>query len=149
MSGQNRRDFLAICLGIFGGSVGGDDAGNCLGDGRSVSGEIIGGAPSIQTIAEIFVVMGEQRMDHRKTHAIDRTPTSPRLFVRLANQTVDGLRANLFGGIHGILALMLLDKNGFTLSLRGVSDGGFLGQCRVRWIRPFPIFKSAVPSPTT
>jgi hypothetical protein len=60
--GMLRKNRCSIC---------GDDAGNCFGDGRSVSREIIGGAPGIQTIAEIFVVLGKQWMDHRKAHAVD------------------------------------------------------------------------------
>ena len=29
----------------------------------------------LETVAEIFVVLGEQRVDHRKTHAVDGTPS--------------------------------------------------------------------------
>src|SRR5580704_2476554 len=71
---KSTRDLLPVFPRIFGGSVRGDDAGNGLGDGRSVSWEIIGRASRIQTIAEIFVELGKQRMDHRKAHAVDGTP---------------------------------------------------------------------------
>ncbi len=52
-------NFLSICPWIFGGSVGSNDGGNFFRDGRSVSGEIIGGTPGIEAIAEIFVELGE------------------------------------------------------------------------------------------
>jgi hypothetical protein len=46
----------------------------------------------------------------------------PPLFVRRVIQSVDEIGANFLGASHGLLALMLLDENGYILSLRGNSD---------------------------
>ena len=56
----------------FGCSIRGHDAGNFLGDGRSVSVDIIGRTSGIKAIAEIFVEVSEERMDHGKGDAVDR-----------------------------------------------------------------------------
>jgi len=69
------HDLLPICPGIFGGSICGHDASDCLADDLSISRKVIGGVTGIETVAEIFVKLGAQRVDHRKTHAVDRTPS--------------------------------------------------------------------------
>ena len=49
---------------VFGGSICGHNSGDCFGNGRSVSGEVIRRAPGVQTVSEIFVVHGE-KVAHR------------------------------------------------------------------------------------
>src|SRR5580693_4833226 len=73
---KSTRDVFSVRLRIVGRSVSGDDTSNSLGDGRTVGGEIVGRTTRIEAIAQVFVVLGEERMDHRKTDAIDRTPAT-------------------------------------------------------------------------
>ena len=53
------RDFLAIGLRVLGGSGRRHHAGDRFGDGLAIGREVVGRAPGVEAIAEIFVVLGE------------------------------------------------------------------------------------------
>jgi hypothetical protein len=55
----------AIPLRILRRAVGCDNAGDRLADNLTISREVIGGAASIEPIAQVLVVLREQRVDHR------------------------------------------------------------------------------------
>ena len=64
------RDLLGIGLRILSGPVGSDDARNGLGDCLAIDIKVVGRAPSIEAIAEVFVKLGEKRVDHRQANPI-------------------------------------------------------------------------------
>jgi len=63
-------------LGSFGGAICRDDSGDGLSDRFAVSGEIVGGTPDVQGIAEVLVELSEERMNHRRADAVDGTPST-------------------------------------------------------------------------
>ncbi len=90
------RDFLSIGAWVFRGAHGGHHTGNGFGDGASMSGEVIGRMAGIEPVAEPFVKLGEQRVDHRKTHTVDRAPTPG-----VCGESRDGPYANAAVPVRG------------------------------------------------
>ena len=70
------RHFFGVSTRIFGSAVGGDGSRNGFDDGLSVGSKIIEGTTGIQTIAQVFVVLSEQRMNHRQSDAVDGAPSA-------------------------------------------------------------------------
>jgi hypothetical protein len=65
------RNILPIRARVFRGSTGRDDTGDRFCDDLAVSRKIVGRMSCVETVAEIFVVLRKQRVDHWKTHSVD------------------------------------------------------------------------------
>ena len=63
---ESVRDCRRIGPRVLGSSIGSDDTGDRLDDGFAVRREIICRAPGVETVAEVFVELSEQRIDHRE-----------------------------------------------------------------------------------
>ena len=63
-------NLLGIGLRILSSPVGGDDARNGPGDCLAIDIKVVGRSPSIEAIAEVFVKLGEKRVDHRQANPI-------------------------------------------------------------------------------
>ena len=68
---ESMRDMFGIAARIFSGAVGLDDAGDLFGYERAVDREVVSGCPGVEPIAEVFIILREERMDHGQSDAID------------------------------------------------------------------------------
>ena len=70
------RDGLTVGSRVLGRTLGGNDAGDCVGDRRPEGLQIVGRTTEIETVGEVFVVEPQQRLNHRQAAAIDDSPSS-------------------------------------------------------------------------
>ena len=74
--GEPVRDFFCIGSCIPRSSESGDDTGDRLDDGFAIRREIVGRAPRVKAVAEVFIELREQWMNHGKAASVDRAPSS-------------------------------------------------------------------------
>ena len=85
--------------------------------------EVLAGRPGVEAIAEIFVELREQRMDHRQAHAIDAAPTPCVGGQRGHGPDADAMAVSCIGeqllirdfqhhGMHGVAGEQILCATG-------------------------------------
>ena len=81
-------DCLCIELRIFRSSVRAYRTGNILDDRLTVGRKILGGTSGIQAIAQVFIELREERMDHQQADTIDRQPPASVARVETAHTPI-------------------------------------------------------------